>query len=203
VLLALEAKRLPYQSRLLELSKRDNKQPAYLALNPRGQVPTLRDGDYVVHESIAILAYLDRKYPETPLFGTTPEESGAVWRSVCETMAYLEQPADAFILPIYFGQSVEKADQIRAALAPVHAELARLEATLTARPWLATPALSAADIAAFPLVMSLLRAAGKPAAAAFAHDLTPFEVRFPALARWVERIEAIPGYQKTYPPHWR
>jgi glutathione S-transferase len=203
VLLALEVKQLPYRSHVLELSRRDHKRPDYLALNPRGQVPTLRDGDYVVHESIAILAYLDRAYPQTPLFGTTPQETGDVWRAVCETVAYFEQPTDAFILPIYFGQSVEKADQIRATLAPIHAELARLEITLRDRPWLAGGGLSAADLAAFPLVMSLLRAAGKPAAAAFPHQLTPFATRFPALASWVARVEAVPGYERTYPPHWR
>ncbi len=26
---------------------------------------------------------------------------------------------------------------------------------------------------------------------------------YPALARWVTRVEALPGYERTYPPHWR
>ena len=203
VLLALEAKQLPYESHLLELSRRDHKQPDYLRINPRGQVPTLRDGDYVIYESIAILAYLDRKYPQSPLFGATPRESGDVWRAVCETAAYLDEPTDAFILPIYFGQSVEKADEIRATLPLIHAELSRLEAIVRDRAWLATAELSAADIVAFPMIMSLLRAASKPAAATFRHDLTPFATRFPALSRWITRIEGIPGYERTYPPHWR
>ena len=34
-----------------------------LAMNFRGQLPVLRDDDYVVFESLAILYYLDRKYP--------------------------------------------------------------------------------------------------------------------------------------------
>ena len=34
-----------------------------LAMNPRGRVPVLKDGDYVVFESLAMLYYLDRKYP--------------------------------------------------------------------------------------------------------------------------------------------
>jgi glutathione S-transferase len=135
VLLALEAKGLAYQSRLLEFSKGDNQTPAFLALNPRGQVPVLRDGGYAVYESIAILAYLERKYPEPPLFGATPEESGTIWRAVCEATAYLEQPVDAFILPIYRDQlrdpAIDRA--VRATLPPIQAELARLEATLTDR----------------------------------------------------------------------
>ena len=205
VLLALEVKRLPYTAHLLEMSQRQHQTPAYLAMNPRGQVPTLRDGDYAVYESVAILAYLDRKYPAPPLFGSTAEDSGLVWRSVCETMAYLEQATDEFILPIYRGQAAEKAEAVRATLPPIRAELARLEATLGngRRTWLVTESLSAADIVLFPLVMSLLRAASKPAAAAFEHGLTPFAEKYPALAAWVARIEALPGYDRTYPPHWR
>jgi glutathione S-transferase len=204
VLLALEAKGLPYQSRLLEFSKGDHRKPTYLALNPRGRVPTLRDGDYTVYESIAILAYLDKKYPQTPLFGVTPEETGAVWRAVCETTSYLEQPTESFTLPVYDADpSAAKADQIRAALPLIHDELARREAVLREHDWLAVATLSAADIAAFPLIKSLLRAAGKPAAASHPHDLTPFDVRYPALAAWLARVEAMPGYDRTYPPHWR
>ena len=203
VLLTLEAKRLPYQSHLLEFSKRDHKKPEYLALNPRGQVPTLRDGGTVVYESIAIMAYLERRYPETPLFGGTPEETGAIWRAICEAVSYLDQPMEAFILPIYGNTAPEKADQVRAALPPIRDELARLEAALRDRDWLVTPAISAADIAVFPLVKSLLRAAGKPAASAFEHGLTSFSTRYPALAAWLVRVETLPGYERTYPPHWR
>jgi hypothetical protein len=29
------------------------------------------------------------------------------------------------------------------------------------------------------------------------------EFNYPALARWISRVEALPGYAKTYPPHWR
>ena len=203
VLLTLEAKRLPYESRRLEFSKRELKTPEYLALNPRGQVPTLRDGGYVVYESIAIMAYLERRYPEIPLFGSTAEETGAIWRVICEATSYLEQPMESFILPIYGDAGTEKADQVRAALPAIRDELARLEAALHDRDWLSTQAISAADIAVFPLVKSLLRAAGKTAASAFEHDLTPFSPKYPALAAWLVRVEALPGYERTYPPHWR
>lgn len=203
VLLALEAKGLPYVSRLLEMSSREHKTPELLALNPRGQVPVLRDGDFAVYESIAIMAYLDRKYPDRPLFGGSAEESGTIWRAVCETSSYLDAPVDAFILPIYRGETAEQSEAVRATLGPIQAELARLEATLRVRTWLASASLSAADIAVFPLVKSLLRAAGKPAAAAFEHGLTPFVDKYPALAGWLARVEALPGYERTYPPHWR
>ncbi len=64
VLLALEFKKLPYVSHLLQFSKQEHKSPQMLALNPRGRVPVLKDGDYVCFESLAILYYLDLKYPD-------------------------------------------------------------------------------------------------------------------------------------------
>ena len=79
VLLAAELKRIPYESKLLEFSKGDLKTPEFLALNPRGKVPVIRDGDFVLAESMAILAYLDRKQPEPPLFGRTAEDAGRIW----------------------------------------------------------------------------------------------------------------------------
>ena len=60
-MLALEVKQLKYISRLLEASKGEVKASEYLKLNPRGTVPTIKDGDIVVRESLAIMAYLDRK----------------------------------------------------------------------------------------------------------------------------------------------
>jgi|SRR5450432_154914 len=204
VLLTLEAKGIPYESHLLELSRGDHKKPEYLALNPRGQVPTLRDGATIVYESIAIMAYLERKVPEVPLFGVTAEETGGIWRVICEAICYLDQPTEAFILPIYGGAvTPAQAEQVRAALPAIRNELSRLEAALQGRPWLATAALSAADLAVFPMVKSLLRAASKPAASAFEHGLTAFSARYPALAGWLMRVEELPGYERTTPPHWR
>ena len=59
VLLALEHKRLPYDSHLLQMSLQEQKAPQMLAMNPRGRLPVLKHDDYVVFESVAILYYLD------------------------------------------------------------------------------------------------------------------------------------------------
>ena len=43
----------------------------------------------------------------------------------------------------------------------------------------------------------------RPQARELSARVLPMERNYPALARWIARIEALPGYQQTYPPHWR
>lgn len=31
----------------------------------------------------------------------------------------------------------------------------------------------------------------------------PLAERFPALERWAQTVQTLPGYDRTYPPHWR
>ena len=50
-----------------------NKNPEYLAINPNGLVPTLKDGDYILWESNSILRYLNAKYGAGKLLPSTPE----------------------------------------------------------------------------------------------------------------------------------
>lgn len=202
-LLALEIKKVPYTSRLLEFSKGQHKTPEYLALNPRGKVPALKNGKVVLAESLAILAYLDREFPQPPLFGRTAEQAGLIWKSIFESMNYLEPVANRVIAPLFFNEAAEKADDIRAAAKDVHAELAGMERRLAAQDWLATDGLSAADIAVYPWIELLLRAAGKEAAGPLNLGLLPLAKTYPAIAAWCDRVRAVPGYDKTYPPHWR
>jgi glutathione S-transferase len=203
VLLALEAKKIPCVSRLIEFSKEEHKTPGYLALNPRGKVPTLKDGGYVLSESIAILAYLDRKYPEPPLFGRNAEETGRVWKALSDSMSYLEPAANRVVVPIFFGTVEDNVDDIRAAITDVHEELGLMERRIGAEDWLALGKLTAADLAAYPFIETLLRAAGKESAKPLGLGLAPFAQRYPAIEGWRQRIRALPGYAKTYPPHWR
>jgi glutathione S-transferase len=48
-----------------------------------------------------------------------------------------------------------------------------------------------------------LRAAGKEAARPLDLGLIPLAKTFPNIARWVQRVEQLPNYERTYPPHWR
>jgi glutathione S-transferase len=203
VLLALEAKRLPYQSKLLTFSKGEHKSPEYLAMNPRGKVPTLKDGDFVLYESIAIMAYLDRAYPERPIFGSSSRETGIIWRLVAENISYVCEPIQKIVAPLFTGVVSGKEAEMRAAAAAVHSELTRLDAIVAKSPWLAGAAISAADIVAFPWIPSLLRAAAKEEAKSLNLELLPLDARYPHLATWAKRIETIPGYERTYPPHWK
>jgi glutathione S-transferase len=49
----------------------------------------------------------------------------------------------------------------------------------------------------------LIRAAGKEAARPLDLNLLPLEKTYPVIASWRDRIRALPGYERTYPPHWR
>src|SRR5258708_38828317 len=52
---------------MLDIVQGEQRSPHYVALNPNMRMPTLRDGDYVLWESNAILQYLASKRPETDL----------------------------------------------------------------------------------------------------------------------------------------
>ena len=203
VQLALLHKGLDYTSRVLSASVGDLRAPEYLALNPRGRVPTLKDGDVVVYESLAILAYLDRRYPDKPLFGSTPEATGVIWRVIAEYTSYIDHAVEDFILPLYFGKAEEKAAQVRAAVITLEEELSGLDAMLSRAPYLAGDAITAADFVVFPHIQSILRASSKDAARLFELPFLPMAERHPHIGAWMARIEALPGYQQTYPPHWR
>lgn len=204
VMLALELKGIPYTSRLMSFSAGDLKTPEFLALNPRHQVPVIRDGEFVLNESIAILVYLDRKYTNAPLFGQSAIDAGLVWRAIAEFQNHLLPALNVDVVrPIYQGKVEENRASIEAQMQVVHGELAQYEATLGQKPWLTGNAISAADLIVFPHFMSLLRAATRPAAASLKLGILPTEQVYPQISAWQKRVESLPGYDKTFPPHWR
>jgi glutathione S-transferase len=203
VLLALEFKRLPYVGHLLQFSKQEHKSPHMLALNPRGRVPVLKDGDYVCFESLAILYYLERKYPQPPILGRTPEEAGTILRVICEYQAYIEPNVTKIARAIFFEKADLGADEITAAMHAVASEARTIEARLSKSDWIVGDSYSAVDMVIFPGIQLLKRALEKPQAAALSSRFMPLEVNYPALGRWLARVAAQPGYERTYPPHWR
>ncbi|MEP7126591.1 MAG: glutathione S-transferase family protein [Byssovorax sp.] len=203
VLLALAIKGIPYQSRLLSFAKGEHKTPEMLALTGRGKVPVIRDGSFALYESLAILGYLDRKYPERPLFGATAEDTGTILRVIMEHQCYGDPLISVVTRPLLFGQLDAQRDIVNAGLPAMREELARLETQLDGHDFFVGDAVSAADIFVFPLIKTIERALAKPGAETVDHGLRPLGGAFPKLAAWVTRIEAIPGYEATYPPHWR
>ncbi|MBV8342461.1 MAG: glutathione S-transferase family protein [Gammaproteobacteria bacterium] len=203
VLLALEFKRLPWVSRLLQFSRQEHKSPQMLALNPRGRVPVLRDGDYVCFESLAILYYLDLKYPQPPIFGRSPEEAGTIMRVICEYQAYIEPQLAIITDAILHGEGDLAGDQVTAAMHAVASEARTIEGRLSKSEWIVGDACSAVDMVIFPGIQLLRRALEKPQAAALSSRFMPVEVNYPALGRWLARVASLPGYERTYPPHWR
>lgn len=146
VLLALEIKRLPYELKLLQFSRQEHKAPEFLQLNPRGQIPVLKDDDYVIFKSLAILFYLDRRYGEPPLFGRTPQEAGTIMQSVCETSAYVEESVIEVVDLLCTHDPNDKPDMNQEAASKLQEELRRINTALTHSQWLAGNTLSAADI---------------------------------------------------------
>ena len=57
----------PYERVLIDITSGAQKQPDYLAINPMGKVPALRDGEATLAEAAAICAYVAERYPEAKL----------------------------------------------------------------------------------------------------------------------------------------
>ena len=203
VLLALEHKGLPYESQLLHLDKQEPQSPQMLRMNPRGRVPVLKDGDYVVFESVAILYYLEAKYPQVPIFGADPQEAGVIMRVICEFQAYAEPSLSKIVDAVFVDQVAERLDELTDAMHVVGREARTIEGRLSREQWIVGANYSAADMVIFPWIQLLRRALDRAAAAELGARFLPMETHYPALARWIHRIEALPGYGRTYPPHWR
>jgi glutathione S-transferase len=203
VQLALEFKRVTYESRVLQFSKQEHKSPQMLRMNPRGRVPVLKDGDFIVFESLACLLYLDRKYPEPPIFGRTPEEAGTIMRVICEYQAYAESQLTQIVSAVFFESMDERVEEITRATHVVASEARTIEGRLSKSDWLVGDHVSAADMVVFPGIMLLLRAMEKREAGELRSRFLPMDTTYPAIARWIERMGSLPGYERTYPPHWR
>ncbi len=56
----------------VKLHRNEQNSPEYKAINPRGQVPVLADGDQVITQIMAIIAYIDGKFPENTFIPKDP-----------------------------------------------------------------------------------------------------------------------------------
>lgn len=198
VQLALEHKALPYERKVLSFSAGDTRTPEFLALNPRHRVPVIVDGDFVLYESNAIVEYLDDAYPGrgAALFPADARQRAFVRRLIAETDNYLDKATDP-IVDVAFAKERRADDAARVAGGE---QALREEFALMARAmrgdYLAG-ALSAADFALYPIVAYLDRCALK------LPGFVPATLMPPAMLAWKARMEALPFFAVTYPPHWK
>jgi hypothetical protein len=52
-------------------------------------------------------------------------------------------------------------------------------------------------------VRMLLRALQRPQGQELASRLLPVDINYPAIGRWLKRVAALPGHDRTWPPHWQ
>ncbi|QFY43932.1 glutathione S-transferase family protein [Candidatus Methylospira mobilis] len=168
---------LQYQSVAVDLTLGEHKQPAFLQLNPRGQVPVLDDGGTIVWDSLAILTYLARKYGNEPWLPLAAEPLARV-------MQWLALSENELLYGLARARAVQKFKRpwdLSQCQALGKQGLAVLERRLSGRQWLADDHPTLADIACYPYVA--LSSEG---------DIALDD--YPHVCAWLSRIQALPGY---------
>lgn len=186
VRLLLSFLKLPHEIVDVDLMADEQHGAAYLAINPRGEVPALRDGDLLLRDSAAILVYLASTYAPDPWYPHEPHAMATITEWLAFAASWVQYgvftaralvafgiPANG--LPPGFPASLEEA-RIRGARS-----LEILDEHLLQQPWLAGGRPSIADVANFPYVA--LAPMGDIA-------LEPY----PAVLAWIARFRELPGF---------
>ncbi len=182
--LALSLLGLPYELVDVDLMQGAHKAPAFLQMNPFGQVPVLDDGGVIVHDSNAILVYLARQYDTAGRWLPQDARGQAAvqaWLSVAAgQIAY--GPASARLITV-FGAKLDAPSVI----ARAHQLLQVMDGVLGQRDFLAGDAATLADVAGYSYIA---------AAPEGNVDLSAYS----NVRAWLARIEALPSFvpfQKT------
>ena len=177
VWVALLEKQLDFTLEPLTL-KGDQRQPEFIALNPFQQIPVLLDDRFRVVESLAILDYLEARYPQPSFLPTDPQRL-AVTRMVANlTDNKLLYRIGSLITDPLDSRSYQRSLEI------VSRTLSFWQELLNADPYFGGDRLSLGDIVAgttFPLFLRL------------GIDLSPY----PALLQWIDRLQARSAWQQT------
>jgi glutathione S-transferase len=177
---------LPHRIVDLDLLADEQHRPAYLAVNPRGEVPALVDGDLTLCDSAAILVYLASTHRPQPWYPAEPRTMAAITEWLAFAASWVQYgvfsaralvsfgiPANG--LPPDFPANLDEA-KVRG-----RRSLEILDAHLRTRAWLVGETATIADIANFPYV-ALAPMGDIP--------LTPY----PAVEAWIARFRALPGF---------
>lgn len=176
VWVALLEKQIPFEPILVNLDG-DQFHADFTAINPLQRIPAIVDDGFRVVESLAILDYLEAKYPTPSLMPSTPEAIAIV--RMVQTITVVElQPATIPLTRPLVGLDVEpwklEAAQQRIAIA-----LQFLEELLNEQPYFASEKLTLADVVAGTLIPAL-----------------PLE-NYPRLKAWSERLAQRESWQQT------
>ena len=167
---------LEFEETVINLQTEENRTESFLALNPRGQIPTLVDGEVTLWDSQAILVYLARRYGEAWL----PVEPIAM----AEVMQWLALAENELLFGLARARAVKvfgRSFDLASCQAYGHAGLKVLEQRLAAHEWLAAGRPTIADIACMPYA-ALSWMGGIPL-----DD-------YPSVRAWIDRIRALPEF---------
>jgi len=158
----LEATGAQFEPVLVKLHKQETLAPEFLAINPHGQVPVLVDAGETITQIVAIVTYLDAKFPQANFL---PRDALAKTR-VLETLAWMNNTAHPLFthvfMPYKFADDEAAKAEIKrfatAKFAPVVAELEAMaqRAANEGRPFLGGEHFGPLD----PYALTLLRWGG-------------------------------------------
>jgi glutathione S-transferase len=167
-----------YERVLIDLSTGAQKTPEYLAINPMGKVPALRDGDSTLAEAPAICAYVAERYPEAGLAPPPGDPSRAKY-------LYWLFFAPGCIAPAMVQVATKlEMSSVAAGWGEANRVFDVLDKALEQGPWLLGETFSAADIA----IGSGLN---------FAVKLFKMVPSRPSFDRYLERCAARPAFQRA------
>lgn len=188
----LEELGLPYRRIPVDRARGEHQTPAFLALNPMGQVPVLRlpDGTVMTETAAMVLQLCDGR-PEPGLLpapGTAARAAAYRWLLWLATGLY--ETDLRYYYPARYTSDPAGAEGVRtAALARMDRLLAQAESQLAAGPYLLGERYSAVD--PYLLMLTLWHPAGR--------DL---HVRHPGLGAHAARLRARPALARIWPLHF-
>ncbi|MBL4906043.1 MAG: glutathione S-transferase family protein [Sneathiella sp.] len=203
VLLGLAFKKLNYDIQLLEFSKGDLTSEEFLKLNPRAKVPVLVDGPVTIRDSIASLLWLDRAYPDNPLFGSRINETADILQTTFELSEYLRAAQNNVVRPVFFEGAEKKTPELFKAAEILTDEINKLEVMLEGYPFLRGDTPTAADAVAFPELKIIQRAVETKKNIMSQLGFDGPEPFSPKVTEWIYRLDSYSGVSNTFPPHWK
>ena len=109
VRIALNLKRIDYESIPKAFSRNEHRAADYLELNPQGLIPALDDAGAVLSQSLAIIEYLNEKFATPPLLPNKPFERACV-RSMALAIACDIHPLNNLRVLNYLRQELKQDD---------------------------------------------------------------------------------------------